>query len=480
MLALEMGLGKSAVTVNIIANHQKQIRAALIVCPLSVVSVWAGSKAIPGQFDQHATPEARSNMIIVALDKGSLEKRTKHAQTMHVMAMKQGKQFICIINYESVWRHTFAHWAVTVPWDLVVGDELHRIKSPGAKASKFFGRLEGIAKRRLGLSGTPLPHSPMDIYSQYRFLDPGVFGRSFQRFRSDYAVMGGFGGHQVMSFKNIEDLHNRMYFIAYRAKSEDVFDLPEFVDLYRNFDLNLQERVLYEQMDQEFAVAVDNNVITADNALVKLLRLQQLTGGHIDGNVIGDSKKQLLKDILEDLPADEPVVVFAKFTQDLAHIKDVCKELDRPFSEVSGHKKELSDWQAGNSTILGVQIQSGKEGVDFTRARYCIYYSLGFSLGDYMQSRKRIHRPGQKRGCFYIHLVANDSVDEKVIKALHDKEEIVESVLQQYKERKFFERKPKEGKKRNYAFTEGDLKCLYGELHGGLADIAKGFPARYR
>ncbi|MDQ5987788.1 MAG: hypothetical protein CSYNP_03534 [Syntrophus sp. SKADARSKE-3] len=434
LLALDMGCGKSRVTVDLISNHQRQLRKNLIVCPHSVVPVWTGSDTRPGQFDIHALHEDRKCMEIVRLDSGSLEKKTQIAQQAFTRAERYGRQFICVINYESVWREPFASWALKLGWDLGAGDEIHRIKSPGGKASKFFDKLARKAKCRLGLSGTPLPHSPVDVYGQYRFLDPGIFGTSFGNFRSDYCVMGGFQGHQVLNFKNLDQLQAKMYLIAYRVMSDDVFDLPEFVDSYKEFDLSSHERKIYDEMDQEFCVQVKDDIITADNAMVKLLRLQQVTSGHIDGIPVGDSKKKILADTLEDLPIKEPVVVFARFTADLQAVREVCQEQGRSYAELSGESKELEIWQNGGADILGVQIQSGKEGVDFTRARYNIYFSLGYSLGDYNQSRKRSRRPGQNQSGFYIHLVASRSVDSKIIKALENKEEIVESVLRQYKD----------------------------------------------
>jgi len=178
---------------------------------------------------------------------------------------------------------------------------------------------------------------------------------------------------------------------------------------------------------------VANGEVTAANALVKLLRLQEITSGYLDAQPIGDSKKKLLADVLEDFDPREPLVIFARFTNDLRAIKEVAESQGRTYAELSGHANELSQWQIGNKDVLGVQIKSGREGVDFTRARYSIYYSLGFSLGDYEQSIKRLDRPGQVREGMYIHLLAKNTVDFKVMEALEKRQEVVSSVLNQYK-----------------------------------------------
>ena len=433
LLGLDMGCGKSKCTVDIITNHPNQIRTVLVVCPASVIDVWTGNEDRQGQFEIHAVPEAYKNMVICAVKGKDLTKKTTMAEQARFSAEHQNKQFVAVINYESAWREPFASWAKEVGFDLVVADEVHRIKSAGGKASKFFGQLGKTAKCRLGLTGTPLPHAPTDIFGQYRFLDPGIFGTSFTKFRSDYAVMGGFQGHQILSYRNQEMLHNKIFLIGYRVMSKDVFDLPEFLPDTRTCELSPEERRIYRQMDTEFYAEIESGEVTAANALVKLLRLQEITSGYLDKQPIGDSKKKLLADVMEDFDPKEPLVVFARFTNDLRAVKEVAEAQGRKYAELSGSENQLSQWQVGNYDVLGVQIQSGKEGVDFTRARYSIYYSLGFSLGDYEQTIKRLGRPGQLRAGMYIHLLAKESVDFKVMKALEQHRDVVASVLDQYK-----------------------------------------------
>ena len=434
LLGLDMGCGKSKISVDAICNHPDIFKKVLIVCPASVIDVWAGNEDRQGQFEIHATKEAFERLVIVPVKGINLEKKTQKAEVARQIAENQGKQFIAVINYESAWREPFAKWAREARFNLVVLDEIHRIKTPSGKASKYFALLAKTTKYRLGLTGTPLPHSPLDAYGQYRFLDPGIFGTSFTKFRADYAIMGGFQNHQVVEFRNHEQLHDKMFLIAHRVMSKDVFDLPAFQSTARVCELSREERKIYDQMDDELCVELKDEMITASNALVKLLRLQEITSGYLDAQPIGESKKKLLADVLEDFAQKEPIVVFARFTNDLRAIREVAERQGRRYAELSGHANELSQWQIGNYDVLGVQIKSGREGVDFTRARYSIYYSLGFSLGDYEQSIKRLDRPGQLREGMYIHLLVKDSVDFKVMEALEKRQEVVSSVLNQYKE----------------------------------------------
>jgi SNF2 family DNA or RNA helicase len=183
---------------------------------------------------------------------------------------------------------------------------------------------------------------------------------------------------------------------------------------------------------------LDAGEVTVANALVKLLRLQQITGGYIrtdDGLdvQIDSAKMNLLRDVLEDIDPHEPVIVFCRFHKDLEAVNRVADETGRRSLELSGRMDELKQWQAGEAPVLAVQIDSGGVGVDLTRARYSVYYSLGFSLGSYEQSLARIHRPGQTRPVEYIHLLAQDTVDEQVMVALARRADVVNSVLQQMK-----------------------------------------------
>ena len=197
----------------------------------------------------------------------------------------------------------------------------------------------------------------------------------------------------------------------------------------------------YSSLETEFYTDVKDGTVTVSNALVKLLRMQQVTSGHVgldesDGagkrkvTRIDDSKEKLLADVLEDLKPDEPVVIFCRFTDDLQRVHEVAKKLGRGSAELSGGRKELDAWEREDGPpILAVQMQSGGVGIDLTRASYCIYYSVGFSLGEYQQSLARVHRPGQDRPVTYIHLLAEGTIDVKVKNALAERADVVKSVM---------------------------------------------------
>jgi SNF2 family DNA or RNA helicase len=130
------------------------------------------------------------------------------------------------------------------------------------------------------------------------------------------------------------------------------------------------------------------------------------------------------------------VVVFCRFRSDLDDVAAAARELGREYAEVSGERKDLERWQAGDAAILGVQMQSGGVGIDCSRAAYAFYYSLGYSLGDYEQSLARLRRPGQTRCVRYYHLVCQGTVDEQVYAALRERRNVVDAVLQKLSPRK--------------------------------------------
>jgi len=415
MLAMDMGTGKSRVIVDLIA--QKGYQKILILAPLSVVgNVW------PGEFRKHAPGLLRA----LALGSKPIKSRQETAQK----ALQTGQPTAVILNYDAVWRKPFGDWAMAQPWDLLVMDESHRIKAPGGVASRYCSRLSDRVGHRVALTGTPMAHSPLDIYAQYRALDKSIYGTSFTRFRSRYAVMGGFNRMQVVGFQREAELRNLFYSRAYRVESDDVLDLPPTLSINLMCELGKQGQRLYTEMQEEFIADVEGGQITASNALSRLLRLQQITSGYgrlEDGSdvEVDTAKAKVLEDTLHDI-GSQPVVVFTRFIHDLDVVHRVAEKLGIPSHEVSGRRKDLAEWTEG---VLAVQIQAGGLGLDLTLARYAIYYSLGFSLGDYSQSMARLHRPGQTHPVEYIHLLASDTIDETVMEALARREEVIDHIL---------------------------------------------------
>ncbi len=436
MLAFDMGCGKSKCIVDAVVNLNAAPHV-LVACPKSVVDVW------PAEFEKHAAMPIN----VIALGTGAIKLRAARLQQHIAMSLNCDLPLVAVINYDAVWRLPMATTLMGEQWDLVVCDESHRIKSVRGRASSFMAKLGRLAGKRVCLTGTPFAHSPLDIWAQYRFLEPQIYGRSFVAFRNHYAVMGGHHVNgrpvQVLGFTNLDELHEKFYSIAQRVSKSDVLDLPPVTHQMREVELGTDARRVYDDLEKYFVAEVKDGTIVASNAMVNLLRLQQITGGHAtveddDGRKntfrlgLDMAKANEVRDILDDLPNNEPAVVYCWFKADMAATRRAIEGVGRTPYELSGAKKELADWQnATGGEVLVVQIQAGSVGIDLTRAAYCVYYSQTLSLAEYEQSLARLNRPGQTRSVTYIHLIAKRTVDVKIRRALAARKDVIESILKE-------------------------------------------------
>lgn len=399
-------------------------RRTLVVCPLAVVPSWA----------QQAALHHGEYFRLAQLDRGSLSQRQR--ALAEAMRLADGRPLIAAVNYEAVWRALLAPTLAAAPWDVVIYDEGHRLKSPSSAVSGWAARFRRQTARRWALSGTPLAHSPMDAYGLFRALDPGLFGTSFAAFRARYAYMGGFQQRQVVSYRNMDDFRARYYRVTL-AQGREVLDLPEFHHVERPVRLPAEALLIHRRLKEEFvATLADGREVSAPNALTRLLRLQQLSSGFVqegDDDTptrVHTAKLDSLAELLVDLDAAAPVVVFARFRHDLADVHAAARSAGRASYELSGSRRELSEWQARkDGSVLVAQIQSGSEGIDLTRAAHCVYYSVGFSLAQFEQSQARVHRPGQTRTTYYHHLIAEGTIDRYVYRTLRSRRDVIDAVL---------------------------------------------------
>jgi len=429
LLYMGMGTGKSKVTIDTIMNND-DMKRILIVCPNSVVDVWRE------EFEKHTVSDGYQ---IEDNKKGTVAQRTKRALKNYKLAEQRGLKGIYVCNYEIVFRKHFKAFMDEAKIDTIICDESHRIKSHKSATSKAmykYSKLPTINKK-ICLTGTPMPNSPLDIFGQMRFLNENVFGRYWTKFQRQYAVMGGYGGYEVKGYQNQDELQHKMYGLTYRAGS-DVLDLPDVTHVKRYAELSGETLKAYKQMERDLIVQVEKGELVANNALSKLLRLQQIASGYMptenEGELVtlGNEKLDVFKETIQDIDKDEPLIVFCRFRYDIEKVKRVLSLEGRTVAELSGNENKLREWKNGEYNSIVVQVQAGGVGVDLTRAKYCIYYSLGFSLGDYEQSLARIHRPGQESNVTYIHVIAKNTVDEKIYKALDSKKKIVEDVLDNF------------------------------------------------
>ena len=425
LLHMGMGTGKTRVALEV--GRRTASKVTLVLCPKSVIPNW---------IDQlmEFCPEVEG----LPLTQGTAKDKATRIKASLAQASVHGRPLMIVINYESAHREPLKRYLKTIPVDLLILDESHKIKNPRGVASRWVQSVARRCGRRLALTGTPMPHSPLDIFAQLRAVDDEVFGRSFVTFRERYARMGGFQGKEVTGYQNLPELRSKMASVTFQA-DRGVLELPSAKTQVIRVTPCDKARRLMRDLHRDFVAQVEDGEITAANALVRLLRLQQLTSGWVtvetpDGpqlTQVDQSKEDALVDLLESLPKDEPVVVFGRFSSDLLSVHSAAARTGRRSLELSGSRNQLDEWKRAHAPILAVQIQSGGTGIDLTRAAYSVYLSTGFSLGDYEQSLARVHRPGQSRPVTYYHLVMDDedSIDVKVHEALRRRKNVVEEVL---------------------------------------------------
>ncbi len=346
MLEMAMRTGKSRVVIDIL--EEREARNVLILAPSHVVDVW------PGEFAKYGAYHLHPPWLL--LRKGSLKTRVASAQSWIEHRAHAGA--IIIINYEACDRPVFRDWAMQERWDAIVLDESHHLKLAGGVRSRFVSRLAMQIPTRIALTGTPMPHSPLDIYAQYRILDRSIFGTAIARLRERYIIYAtGQIGHPIEIGCRINpkdttyfdpdlfaEFQEKVFRIAFQVKA-DVLNLKEPMHIPRYCQFGSEGRRAYRELERDFYTEVDEGIITAANAMVKVTRLQQMTSGH--GKIadsdevveIDTSKRKLMQDIMGDL--DEPVVVFCRFRADLDAVHTVAKALGWEHFELSGSKKLL-------------------------------------------------------------------------------------------------------------------------------------------
>lgn len=430
-LLMEMGTGKTLPAIAT-AGHRyllKQVKRLLVIAPLSVVPVW------PLEFNRFADFPFQ----IKALE-GKTEKRIKA-----IKEWDSGEELqVIVTNYESSWRleNELLKWKP----DMIILDESQRIKNGKAKQTKSVIKLGKVAKYKLILTGTPVTQSPLDVFTQYKFLDDRIFGNNFFKFRNKYAIMGGYGGYQYLGAQNIEDLAGKAHSIAYRVTKGEALDLPEELTQNRYCSLD-KSSTIYQEMDKEFVATIEEQSeiqkIVAPIVITKMLRLQQITGGFLpleDNTItqVGSEKLNAFSDFLEDYPKDQKLVVFARFIPELRALKEICEKQGFTTGLLTGATKNRGELvnsfqEDPNPQVLLIQIQTGGLGITLTKASTAVFYSCDFSYANYEQAKARIHRIGQEQKVTYIHFVAKDTIDEVILEALESKRDVAELVVDKLK-----------------------------------------------
>jgi hypothetical protein len=474
LLAVPMGGGKSAMAVW--TTNRVRAQRVIIVCPNKVRGVWPREvmrwSASPWHIVDGRRPAKRKGAKPQDL---KVPERIEQAEACLFDCTCGAVVHAAVMNYEML-SHPFmsgqgetGFWKPPFPVDMVIYDEAHRLKSGTGITSKTAAKWVDFSKRRLALTGTPMPQRPTDIFGMYRALEPGIFGPVWTPFKNEYALERETrDGRKFIVGIQPDRLHDfavKVHSIMYRPTVD--LKLPGRSDLTREIELEPAAAREYKRLDEEMLADLtafaqgeadaSADALTPKNILSRAMRLAQFTGGTVpndayvaskgkDGALVrvSHAKANGLAEILEEVgcvpddPASgkvrdpEPVVVYCQYSADLAAVREVAEGAGLRYAEVSGKRSDgLTEASEMNprADVVGVQIQSGGTGVDLTRSRYSVWYSVGHSLGDYDQARHRQDRPGQKRPVVNIHLVVPGTVDEDIRQALTERRSVVSMVL---------------------------------------------------
>lgn len=443
MLLMGMRTGKTRTTCA--ALHSWGSKRVVVVLPRAISdTVWR----------EHVETFLPDHTYLDLADKSPVKKR---AAALLTEAKYGAGKWVAGINYQTFWRPAMIEALNAIGEFDLVFDEIHKLKSQDGKASEAGFRLSMRASHVLGLTGTIFPNSPEDGFGAYRPVDLGVFGRDFVRFKRAFVETemvklkkprpgkrGRIITHypSVTGYKNEKEMARRMDTCTWRV-DRSVLNLTPATHEVRHCSMPSKVMTQYRMLEHGIAVELDSGTVNPANALVRALRLQQLTGGNLvddDGveSTVHNAKRDAVVDLLECIPG-EPFVVFYKFVADKNAIFEAARTVypDDPVSQISGQGNDLRAWNAGEGgNVIAVQVGAGQEGIDLSRAAHCGFYSTGFSLGDYDQALARIHGGEQERPVGYYHFVVPGTIDEAVSRALRAKTNVNQAVLTHIKKRK--------------------------------------------
>lgn len=429
-LLMEMGCGKTMVGIAVagILSQFGLVNRVLIVAPLSILGVW----------EQEFTTFAKFTYTLTVLKGDRDRKKDALNHPNH-----KGLQVV-VVNYESAWR--LEKELLSFDAGLIIADEAHKLKEARTAQSKAMHHLGDKARYKLLLTGTIITNKEIDVFSQYRFLNRKLFGDSFYAFRNRYFDMVGYGNHIPCFRKNsMEEFLEKLHSIAFRVTKAECLDLPDITEEIRTVELEPRAKKIYMELEKESYTELAASEVSVVNVLTKLLRLSQVTGGHLtddegDTTTVSTAKLEALSDILESaMEEDKKIVVMARFVPELNDIQALLEKNGIGYAVVRGGVKDRDKeihrfMQDADCKVFVGQIAAAGLGITLTAASTMVFYSLDYSMSNFEQAKARIHRVSQRKNCFYIYLVCKGTVDTKILRALRNKVDLAKTLVDDYRQ----------------------------------------------
>jgi len=439
---MEMGTGKTKVLIDNLAMlyDKGRVDGALIVAPKGVIGTWYNQE-LPTHLPNHI--ENVSVLWQPNINKKQKEKLDTLFETgedLHILIMN-------VEAFSTEKGTEFAKKFLRSHKSLVAIDESTTIKNPKAKRTKNITDLSHLAKYRRIMTGSPVTKNPLDLYSQCEFLHPYLLDfTSYYAFRNRYAEMKTLHMHgrqiQIVSnFKNLGELSDTLKNFSYRVLKEDCLDLPDKIYIKRNISLTTEQQKVYKSMKEKALAILNGKQVTSVSVLTQLMRLHQITCGHFvadDGSVqeVKSNRLNELMDVLEEI--EGKAIIWAHYQHDIKKIIKSIEKVHGPGSVVDYYGLTAQEHRQPNikkfqeddkCRFLVGTPQTGGYGITLTQANTVVYYSNGYDLEKRLQSEDRAHRIGQKKSVTYVDIMAEETVDEKIVKALRKKINIASEVL---------------------------------------------------
>jgi len=380
-------------------------------------------------------------------------------QNLH-KAKKVEQADIYIVNYEGLLTKRISGFLnqLMSPHDqewMIALDESSKIKNHETKITKALINAKDAFKYRVVMSGTPAPNCELEYWPQIAFLKDNVFHQRFYAFRAEYFAYGR--GNQIMSngfippsaakelyskgFKLV--LHpskktvfmDRLKPLCHFVKKRDCLDLPPTVDQNRIVEMTDDQRRIYKEMEREAIAEIQNSDIVAQVALTKIMKLRQITSGFaIDtrGNSVSipgtNPKLNELNEILEEA-GDQQVIIWAVFQWDIERIaKELGDKCCLLYGKTADKQLSIDQFKSGEKQYLIAHPKSAGHGLTFVNCHLQIFYSLDYSWETYEQARGRTDRAGQTESTTYVHILCENTIDEKILHVLKGKKDHFELV----------------------------------------------------
>ena len=441
-LFMEMGTGKTKVCIDNIAMlyDKGKIKSALIIVPNGIKRNWRNELSIH-------MPDHVKYMDAVWV---ASPKKKEQTELMNVCQISDDLQ-ILIMNVEALSTKRgldFARSFVLPGSCFMVVDESTTIKNHSAARTKNILKIAELAKYRRIMTGSPITKSPLDLFSQVQFLDPWLLDlQSYYSFRARYAVIvqrsvGTHSFQHIVRYNGLDELQEKIQHFSTRVLKSDCLDLPEKVYTKRSVSLTPEQLKAYTEMKKAAITFFEENVMTAASVLTQMIRLHQITCGHVktDDGEVKPIKNNRIKELLEVLEeTDGKVIIWAVYRYDI-------QEIERTLGEKYG-KETVATYYGDTKDSIRQSIvdrfmdpgdslrffvgnpKTGGYGLTLTSSHTVVYYSNDYSLEVRLQSEDRAHRIGQTSKVTYVDLMAEHTIDEKIVKALNNKIDLASQVM---------------------------------------------------